>query len=164
MQDEQRHKNNQLFHFKLPGLPDWGCTLTLQEVLGVIKIPSVLPLPFAPYFVTGISQWQSRIVTVIDMAAALCGISAKQSLWPSDSYHLVAQMLIDAQFELVAWPILVEAGVVLVPSRAPQALLPSNFTPPLIRTSFTVNHNSLVMLNLESLNTIAGGFAILEEG
>jgi chemotaxis signal transduction protein len=45
--------------------------LSLSQVPEVLELPPMIPVPFAPAFVSGLIRWRDRVVPVIDLARRL---------------------------------------------------------------------------------------------
>jgi chemotaxis signal transduction protein len=141
----------QLFQFTVPGLPEPTLAVALQEVLGVAALSKVTPIPFAPPFVLGLSEWWGGVITVVDMATVLCGNEPSRPEPATDLHYLIAQVVVDAQRDVVAWPILPGAGALAAPTQAPRADVPPYLSPTMIYVAVTLADRSLILLNLEGL-------------
>jgi chemotaxis signal transduction protein len=146
-------KGAQLFQFMVPGFPALPLAIAMQEVLEVADLPEITPIPFAPRFILGISKWRDTIVTVVDLALKLCeSVPARQDT-PSLSRCLIAQVALGKQLDVVAWPILPQAGAVAVPPRVFKAEPASGLFAPMVHTTVMLADQSVTVLNLEGMMT-----------
>jgi chemotaxis signal transduction protein len=141
-----------LLQFKVPGLPDLALAVTLQEVLEVIEPGPVVGLPFAPPFVTGLSRWRNRVVTVIDMADILSKDAHRRPFRETGAHYLVAQVTVDDQLDAIAWPIISGASMLNAPSLAPQVNLSTSLLPQAIYATFSASDVPFALLNLAGIS------------
>ncbi|HEX3049898.1 MAG TPA: chemotaxis protein CheW [Aggregatilineaceae bacterium] len=143
------HGLPQLLSFTLPGLSDTKFAIPLLEVAEIVKALPVTSVPFAPFYVQGISEWKDHIIPIIDLAAALC-----QPPFPliyTSPYYLVARFASDTTLHTLAYPIQSGASALLVPDQLPLAPSPLNLSPGLIHATVLVNQEPIVLINLAEL-------------
>jgi hypothetical protein len=150
MRSDPNANSPRLMQFRAPGLPQTALAVTLPEVLAVTTLHLVTPVPFSRRFVLGLSEWDERLITVIDLAAALSETCAMPncSIPDSNGCHLVAQVVVDNQIDIVAWPILPGAEIPAIPSQAPQAEVPLQFFPAAIHCALDLAGQDVVLLDL----------------
>jgi chemotaxis signal transduction protein len=149
MPSDTRPNSSQLFQFTVPGLPDLWFAITMQEVLEVTDLTGIAPIPFAPQFVMGLSKWRDHIVTVVDLAIKLGDpVPSRQSTLPL-SHYLIAQVVLNEQLNVVAWPILPQSGAIVVPPRAFRAESPPGLFMPMVHTTIMLADQPITLLNLE---------------
>jgi chemotaxis signal transduction protein len=151
MYPDTKSRISQLFQFMVPGFPSLSLALTMQEVLEVGELPVITPIPFAPQFVLGLSEWRDEIVTVVDLALKLCGPMPPRQYTISFSHYLIAQVVLGEQLDVVAWPILSKAGAVIVPPRAFKAESPVDLFGPMVHTTVLLADRPVSVLNLQGL-------------
>ena len=155
MPDDKHHLSFRLLQFMVPGMPHIDLALPLVQVLEVGELPPVTPLPFTPFFVTGVSQWRGQLITVIDLAALMCGhqFAANASHLEAQDVqprYVIAQVAVEDHIELVAWPILFQAKTIVVPPRLEQASPPDGLAPWLIFSTLVMD-NPLVLLDIDQV-------------
>lgn len=146
-----------LFRFTVPGLPDIALALAMQEVVAVAKFSTVTPAPAFRPLAVGLGEWQGNVATIVDMAAALSKQGRAEFTPDPASRYLVAQVVLDAQREVVAWPILPGSSTLLAPPRAPQADVPPNLAAELIYAAIILDDQPLILLNLQGLRAYGLG-------
>jgi chemotaxis signal transduction protein len=149
MRADTRLNSFQLFQFTVPGLPDRWLAITMQEVLEVTDLPQIVPIPFAPEYVMGISRWQDHVVTVVDLALKLRDPAPPRQDTLSESHYLIAQVVLNGQLNVMAWPLLPKAGAITVPPRVFKAETPSNLFMPMVHTTIMLADQPITLLNLE---------------
>ncbi len=146
---QAEHGLPQLLSFTIPGLPGTKFAIPLLEVAEIVRALPVTSVPFAPFYVQGISEWKEYIIPVIDLAAVLC-----QHPFPplyTSPYYLVAQFVSGTTLHTLAYPIQNGASALLVPNQLPLAPSPLNLSPGLIHAAVLLNQEPVVLINLAEL-------------
>jgi len=149
--DDNGHAGARLLRFKVPGLPEMSLAVTLQEVLEVTELGAITRVPFAPPFLTGLSEWRNSIVTVVDMADLLCRDALQRPYRAIGTHHLVAKVLVGNRLDAVAWSIVSGASMVSAPSQVPQASIPRELLPQGIYATVAIADTPLALLNLAGI-------------
>jgi chemotaxis signal transduction protein len=149
MPSDTRLNSSQFFQFTVPGLPDLWFAITMQEVLEVTDLTKIAPIPFAPQFVMGISKWRDHIVTVVDLAIKLCDPAPSRQNTLSSSHYLIAQVVLNEQLNVMAWPILPKSGAIAVPPRVFKAESPPGLFMPMVYMTIMLAGQAITLLNLE---------------
>ena len=157
MPNDEHPRSFRLLQFTVPGMPHIDLGLPLVQVLEVGGLPLVTPLPFTPSFVTGVSQWRGQLITVIDLAALICGQqSATNNSHPDTEdvrqRYVIAQVVVEDRIELIAWPILFQARAVVVPPRLEQASPLDGIASWLVFSTLVMDH-PLVLLDIDQVVT-----------
>lgn len=147
-QTEIKRSSPQLFVFSVPGLPEISLAVMLPEVASVAKLEHLTPVPLAPRYIIGVSPWRGEVLAVVDMVAVLCDDQVALPGRASESSHLIVQVTVDDQCELVAWPILPGAHAVAVPAQAPQEELPDGLSAAMAHVTFTLSGRPITLLHL----------------
>jgi chemotaxis signal transduction protein len=156
------HGRHQLLRFTVPGLPEQSLGVALFEVLAVDELPSLTPIPFTPSFVLGMAEWRDNLATAIDMARLFRHAAGNQETSQEQgvSAHerfVIAQAVVDGQREIIAWPVLLGAGVLTAPPQIERVETPSYLDPVMVQAAFILNDQLVVLLNLEGLITLVHG-------
>ena len=156
-----RHHTAHLFRFTVPNLPEMAFVIAQQEVVEVSEIPPLTRVPFAPFFVIGISKWRARLLTVIDMASAFLSSHPKTPFAESNRRYLITQTAIDTGSEFIAWPVEIGSRVQSVSSQVLAAEKPPHLNPAMMRTVIHVENETLIWLNVEGIvqSTLDSGLA-----
>lgn len=151
MLPEINKSNPQLFVFSVLGLPELTLAVPLFQVIAVATLERSRSVPFAPSFVVGINSWQGEVITVIDMATALCREHAIQSSHETSTSYLIALTVANQHQEMIAWPILPGAHTIELPQKVPRSELPGHISSTLTHAAITVNERPHILINLASL-------------
>ena len=150
------HNNNgragaRLLQFKVPGLPELTLAVSLQEVLEVTELGAIIRVPFAPPFLTGLSEWRDSMVTVVDMADLLCKDALQRPYRAAGTHHLITKALVGDRLDAIAWSIVSGASMVSAPSQVPQANMPRELLPQGVYATVTIADTPLALLNLAGI-------------
>jgi chemotaxis signal transduction protein len=161
MSDDNLHLSFQLLQFTVPGMPHIDLALPLAQVLEVGELLPATPLPFTPFFVTGVSQWRGQPITVIDLAALMYTQQPANNTSYSEAHdvqhrYVIAQLAVEHRIELIAWPVLFPVKTVAVPTRLEQAS-PLDGVVPWLVFSTVVMDNPLVLLDIDQ---VVVGFSV----
>ena len=145
-------QNLQLFQFSVPGLPETQLALWAIQVLDILELPTIVPVPLGASGLQGICRWQNEIVTVLDLGVYLNGgseDSSPQTPWRA----IIAQCVFDGQIIHVCIPILMGAKIVNIQegNHVPQA--ETNIESALIQDTLLLNENTVNLLNLNVLHS-----------
>jgi chemotaxis signal transduction protein len=151
MSSAEHRLARQLFLFGIEQIDGWALGVSTRQVLTVTSIEAIGRVPLASAFVYGIAQWQDRLVTVIDLGAAILGIPADHTLITESTRFLIGQFLIDEHIEIVAWPIQGEAGTFNIPDLVYQAPPPVGISQTVVDQTFSANNQFVLMLRWEVL-------------
>jgi chemotaxis signal transduction protein len=151
MYPDTQLRSSQLFQFMVPGFPAFTLAITMQEVLEVTELPEIVPIPFAPPYIMGISKWRDELVTVVDLALKLLDPMPSRQYAITPSHYLIAQVVLGGQLEMVAWPILTKAGVLTIPSEVFKAESPPDLFAPMVHTTVALADQPVTILNLEGI-------------
>lgn len=149
MSHDLQHSRTQLLQFQVPRLPGITLALALHEVLEVTDMLETTSVPFAPPFVIGFGEWQSHIITVLDMAEILCADAPAPEFQTSHRRFLVAQVALETQCDVVAWPVRMEMNTLTVPPQVPIAELPPQIPATMAHAAFALDGQPVVFLDLE---------------
>lgn len=118
MQPEAVGFRTRIFQFAVPGLPELWFGLPIQQVVEVVPLPMVLPVPLAPPHVIGFCQRAAGVIGVIEIARILF---PSQVAMPEASATrlLVADVAHQGKRELIGLLISEVAGLKDIPARLP---------------------------------------------
>jgi chemotaxis signal transduction protein len=154
MQAESGRLDRQILQFQVPGLESVWLAVSLPEALAVTPLTNVIRVPFVPRQIVGISEFQGRLVTVIDAAAAVANEPTQPVGLTSSWQHLITRLVVNNTIEYVAWPVLRGAQPYRVPRFAPQAEIPTCLAPAMIIAPILLNGRCVCLLDSQAL---AGG-------
>ena len=136
-----------LFCFQAPGLPDVNLAITSLELLAVTTLPTPTPVPFAPPHVMGICLWRERVITLVDLAAALGGGSQESA----PLRYVVAQAAGPSRLDIIAWPLAGGGSYLDVPARCPRVTAPPHLRTDLLLDTIAAGEETICLLRLERL-------------
>jgi chemotaxis signal transduction protein len=151
MQAESGWLDRQILQFQVPGLELVWLAVAFPEVLAVTRLTKVIRVPFVPRQITGIGEFQGRLVTVIDAAAAVTNEQTQPVALISSWQYLVARLVVSDTIEYVAWPVLRGAQPCRVPRFAPQAEIPPCLAPAMIIASILLDRQCVCLLDSQAL-------------
>ncbi len=139
-----------IFQFAVPGLPELWFGLPIRQVVEVIPLPVVLPVPLTPSHVIGICLRAARIVGVIEIA---------QILYPNHgttpgvvaTHLLVAAVAREGRQELIGIPVNEGATLRDIPARLPAEAPPTGLVESAASLVVRFDNHPLVLLDLNRL-------------
>jgi chemotaxis signal transduction protein len=147
-----RVEDIRLFRFRVDGV-DCDLAIPAQWTAGVAQLPFVTPIPFAPPSIYGISRWQDKPVSIVDLRMLLQADGNTTVGHASGGYHLIARAPSVGGEGLVGWPIKAGADTLRVAAQMPPAVIPAGIKEGAIHAAVAIGDAPLLLLDLVRLFT-----------
>jgi chemotaxis signal transduction protein len=138
------------FSFRVSNLPDSTLAVLVSEVEMITDAVQIIPIPLAPPTVYGVCYWENHVITMVDLAAVLCG-SASLTPLQFDQRIMIARVPVHDKFQYLGWPIEGYANIMELTGVVYVASTSSFFESKVIEESISIENEKIVILRLAGL-------------